>query len=116
MEANLHYSIIAATIPCLKPFMRSLNSGYMSHRAPQSTIGSGVHSNSVPLTSISSQKGKGPMRSRRGPQSDGDGDSLVDVDDDNGYDSGTAGSDKMIIKYKKSWEVSYSIRNLECPS
>ncbi|OJD19729.1 rpsU-divergently transcribed protein [Emergomyces pasteurianus Ep9510] len=29
MEVELHYSLIAATIPCLKPFVKSFNTGYL---------------------------------------------------------------------------------------
>ncbi|KKZ64247.1 hypothetical protein EMCG_09772 [[Emmonsia] crescens] len=29
MEVQLHYSLIAATIPCLKPFVKSFNTGYL---------------------------------------------------------------------------------------
>lgn len=34
-QAEMHYNLIAATIPCARPFLKALNTGYMAPRADQ---------------------------------------------------------------------------------
>ncbi|RJE20992.1 hypothetical protein PHISCL_06662 [Aspergillus sclerotialis] len=108
MEAELHYSLIASTIPCLKPFMKSFNTGYLSHRAQQTAFGGTGHSTSYPLTSISTQHGMDGSESQVRSTVHADRDSIGAPADENGYDSGSNGSEKMIIKCTTSWDVSYT--------
>ncbi|PGH26561.1 hypothetical protein AJ80_01690 [Polytolypa hystricis UAMH7299] len=52
MEISLHYGLIAATIPCLKPFIKAFNTGYLSQRGGSSEYG--MHDpNSYVLSNIS---------------------------------------------------------------
>lgn len=108
MEAELHYSLIASTIPCLKPFIKSFNTGYLSHRAEQTVFGSTTHSNSYPLTTLSSQRDKDGAESQMRSAVCAGRDSIGSPEED-GYDSGTNGSDKMIIKCTRTWDVSYTV-------
>lgn len=115
MEAELHYSLMAATIPCLKPFMKSLNTGYLSTRAEQTAFGGSFHSNSYPLTSLFSQRGKDGLDSSSGPAEPmpimpmagkGPERSWIGApEDDDNESAGTNSSDTMFIRCTTSWDV-----------
>jgi hypothetical protein len=51
-QVEMHYALLAATIPCMRPFLKALNSGYLSTVAVQVdrtlVVGAKDGSNSVP--------------------------------------------------------------------
>ncbi|KAI9801612.1 MAG: hypothetical protein M1825_003291 [Sarcosagium campestre] len=118
---ELHYSLMAATIPCMKPFIKAFNTGFLGTTARQTEIGGygsnseyGPRDTSYALQSISSEYGYVKQsRSSSGKvpvlRPDG-GDNATSVEHDPHHPSGSMtsdGSEKMIIRQTVGWNVRY---------
>ncbi|KAK2802592.1 Ubiquinone biosynthesis protein coq9, mitochondrial [Onygenales sp. PD_10] len=60
MEAELHYSLIAASIPCLKPFVKAFNTGYLGQQGfhPGTKHTEHAHAGGYQLAAMSGAKDK----------------------------------------------------------
>ncbi|KAI1931459.1 hypothetical protein LOZ58_005782 [Ophidiomyces ophidiicola] len=106
LEVALHYGLIAATIPCLKPFVKAFNTGWFDTRAvdglsyPEGYALSNLHRSTKysanaevgnpvgrGVTIHSPEDGRVASRGRDSPS--------------------TLGSDTMIIRRTTAWDVSY---------
>lgn len=110
-ETEFHYSLMAATIPCLKPFMKSLNTGYLSHNAQQA----GRLNSALMLVPLSqSQTSRQVHVSSHAPSSNstsvlgraGASDKLFPGTDDEKSLS-TQASDQRMIRYTREFDISY---------
>ncbi|KAM5477442.1 hypothetical protein McanCB56680_007344 [Microsporum canis] len=100
LEVELHYGLMAATIPCLKPFVKLFNTGWFDTRAIHSTSG-GEHyalSNLTPARVTVTADDKLPKKQwndRRHARAQSSG------------APSSAGSDIMIIRQTTAWDVTY---------
>ncbi|KAK2737234.1 Ubiquinone biosynthesis protein coq9, mitochondrial [Myotisia sp. PD_48] len=102
LELELHYALMAATIPCLKPFVKAFNTGYFDTSAALqgSSAGEGYALSNITnartkVTVDESIYKKDKRTDRKGHQRDGSD------------TPSSAGSDKMIIRRTTAWDVSY---------
>ncbi|KAK2747030.1 hypothetical protein FQN55_005299 [Onygenales sp. PD_40] len=60
MEAEVHYSLIAASIPCLKPFVKAFNTGYLGQQGlhPGTKHAKHAHAGGYQLAAMSGAKDK----------------------------------------------------------
>lgn len=100
LEVELHYGLMAATIPCLKPFVKLFNTGWFDTRAMHSTSGGEQYalSNIQPAEITVTTEDKPARRKwndRRHVRSQGSS------------APSSAGSDIMIIRQTTAWDVTY---------
>lgn len=121
-QVEMHYSLIAATVPCMRPFLMAFNSGYLGTSAaqvdPSASLNSKGRSESYVLQSKSSHRGNEPQTviSRPTPKLRNDADhSIVYVETQDPTKAGdrvsiesAEGSDRMIIKKMVGYAVQYS--------
>ena len=119
-QIEMHYSLMAATIPCMKPFIKAFNTGYLGHTVSQmggygTGYGTGYgKGNEYVLQSISSDRGFGPTKAKSGrnlgPLRPDQGDNATVVEHEPAQPSGSMtsdGSEKMIIRQTVGWNVRY---------
>ena len=119
-QVEMNYSLISATIPCLKPFMRACNSGFLGgplprlHGSPYNSAGSyalhSLPSDRTPETNgwrDSEQKTWRPASSRPGPA---DPRTVVEQtppgprrEDAESMES--RGSEQLIMQHTREWIV-----------
>ncbi|EZF29086.1 hypothetical protein GY631_0310 [Trichophyton interdigitale] len=97
LEVELHYGLMAATIPCLKPFVKLFNTGWFDTRAMHSTSGGEQYalSNIQPTGSTEDKSTRRKWNDRRHVRSQGSS------------APSSAGSDIMIIRQTTAWDVTY---------
>ncbi|KAK2879363.1 hypothetical protein FQN49_000951 [Arthroderma sp. PD_2] len=100
LEVELHYGLMAATIPCLKPFVKLFNTGWFDTRAINSTSGGEgyVLSNMTParITVTADDKVFKKQRNER-----------RHIRQQSSGAPSSAGSERMIIRQTTAWDVSY---------
>ncbi|EFQ97430.1 hypothetical protein MGYG_00471 [Nannizzia gypsea CBS 118893] len=100
LEVELHYGLMAATIPCLKPFVKLFNTGWFDTRGV-STNSAGEQyalSNITPArVSVTTEASKKPWNDRRHVRQQSA--------------SSSAGSDIMIIRQTTAWDVTYDVND-----
>ncbi|KAI9803961.1 MAG: hypothetical protein M1833_000242 [Piccolia ochrophora] len=120
-QVDMHYSLMAATIPCMKPFVKAFNTGYYTHTPDQaggSQYGYGsayAKDTNYALQSVSSQTGPAPDRASRKMKIRPDAQdavTVIETDKENSKpeEAGsvtTHGSDKMMIRRTVGWNVRY---------
>lgn len=105
---------MAATIPCMKPFIKSFNTGFLSHRADQGVYGSSNDhgSGNYQLSVVSSSKRDSRYRSHSRKDQLG-GMTMTRIEPNNAMAQDESrslsedGSDKMIIRRTTAWDVRY---------
>jgi hypothetical protein len=128
-EIQLFYSLIAATIPCLRPFLKAFNSGFMGVAATQADptlYGSsdGRKGNSSYILQSRRGDNKSALRSAAHASRDegrgfrevniGQSHTCVEHDPMHNAETGSRtsdGSEKMIIRQTVAWDVQYDDSN-----
>ncbi|EAS36414.2 uncharacterized protein CIMG_01768 [Coccidioides immitis RS] len=105
LEAALHYGLMAATIPCLKPFVKAFNTGWFDTRG----VDTSLHSDGYALSNLNRTKYSANAEIVSGSD---EIDNLESIPRgrlrQRGSDTpSSAGSDIMIIRRTKAWNVSY---------
>ncbi|KAI9710043.1 MAG: hypothetical protein M1812_007507 [Candelaria pacifica] len=134
-QIELHYSLMAATIPCMKPFVKAFNTGYLGTAARQTNYAYGYatgtfaddktnHGRSFALQSMRSRSQEDSKRAEPQHQKSTNNlklrekdlrpdmvDSTVYVEHSQGQEeSGSVtshGSDQMIIRRTVGWDIRY---------
>ncbi|MCJ1301597.1 hypothetical protein MMC08_004398, partial [Hypocenomyce scalaris] len=113
----MNYSLISATIPCLKPFMRACNTGFLGGPLTKQHGSTYTSAGSYALQSVSSDKTavtSHRQTSTRKILRPGRGDTMTVIaheprragrEDDDSVDSG--GSQQMIIRQTRGWTVEH---------
>ena len=110
-EAQLFYSLIAATIPCMRPFLKAFNSGFLGVAAGQADqtqccFGSSPKGSHRPESRTSRTAGRPRFR----PDQAGKSETVVEHDPMYRAETGSRtsdGSEKMIIRQTVAWNVQY---------
>lgn len=104
LEVALHYGLMAATIPCLKPFVKAFNTGWFDTRA----VNHSSYSDAYALSNLT--RTKYSVNAEAGNTSTRD--ILPSARDGHARRQGSetpssTGSDIMIIRQTTAWNVSY---------
>jgi hypothetical protein len=102
-QIEISFAIISATIPCLRPFMSSLNTHYGAPAKPKTTSGSGSNSNQMESLT---KAGKTVVARRDTPVEKWAPRNLTRITR-GGKSIDSQGSKQMIITKDTEWVVEY---------
>lgn len=114
MEILLHYGLMASTIPCLKPFVKSFNTGYFDTRA---VVDGSSQGEAYVLSNMSRSKYTATAENAADVPKSGSniggmlkGNKKGHIRSQGSDSPSSTGSDKMIIRRTTAWDVSYDNR------
>ncbi|KAI9732397.1 MAG: Ubiquinone biosynthesis protein coq9, mitochondrial [Cirrosporium novae-zelandiae] len=124
-QLEIHYGLMAATMPCMKPFMQAFDTGYLGNNITQgyfsSSDGYARPGQTYAMNTMSSAiRGKDTSNSNWRPDhpefSANIRASLSHERPDSGQSTTSSGSDKMIIRKTEGWTVRYDGTEEQGPS
>lgn len=119
-QVEMNYSLISATIPCLKPFLRACNSGFLGSTLTRQYGSTYTSGGSYALQSMSSDKAAAANHQRRKSSRPAQAETSTVVthpppssrrEDAESVESG--GSEQLIIRQTREWIVEHRYEDRE---